>query len=58
MSNKKFISRTAFILATIALVAAVYAIYIASTNSYKIESLETRISHIEGFLDVGRKEKA
>ena len=51
MSNKKFINRTAFVLAIISLVATTFALYQSFTLNYRLESLETRMSHIERHID-------
>jgi hypothetical protein len=51
MSNKKFINRTAFVLAIISLIVTTVVLYQSFTTNYRLESLETRMSHIERHID-------
>jgi len=58
MSNKKFISRTSFILSIIALVATSYNLYVGAVNHYRLVALETRLEHAEGIMDTFIRSKA
>lgn len=52
MSNKKFMNRSAFVLALFSLVCFGYCLYVTKVNTYKLEASIVQLEHIQNYLQI------